>query len=53
MALNPDKTNYLPSSAHIFGIAVVHSATIPPDKPRTVFLEASFWNGQDPILGLF
>ena len=53
MALNPNKTNYLPSSAHIFGIAVVCGAAIPPDKLQTVFLEAGFWNGQDPVLGLF
>ena len=50
---NPNKTSYLPSSAHISGIAVINNAVTLADKPYTVFLEASFWNGQEPILGLF
>jgi len=48
-----DKSNFLPSSAHIFGIAVVNGAASVPDKPRTVLIEAAFWNGQEPVLGLF
>jgi hypothetical protein len=53
MAPIPDKPNYLPSTAHIFGIGVLQVAITPPDKPRTVFLEAGFWTGQEPVLGLF
>jgi len=56
MTPNPgDKPNYLPSSAHVFGIAVMNGAVgALPDKPRTIFLEAGFWTGaQLPILGLF
>ena len=45
--------NYISSSAHIFGIAVVNGATHAPSKPRTVILEAAFWNGDSPVLGLF
>jgi hypothetical protein len=49
----PNVGNPLPSSAHIFGIALVSSAAAIPDKPRTVLIEALFWNGHNPILGLF
>ena len=53
MAPHDNKGGYLPSSAHIFGIAIVTSAVSVPDKPRTVLLEVGFWNGQNPVLGLF
>jgi len=47
------KVNYLPSSTHIFGIAVVNDATSVPERPRTVLLKAAFWTGGEPMLGLF
>lgn len=49
----PKKPDYLPSSAHIYGIAVIVGVTTAAEKPRTVFLEAGFWNGDNTILGLF
>jgi hypothetical protein len=47
------KTSYSPASAHICGIALLHGVSSVPGKPHTVLLEAAFWNGQEPILGLF
>jgi len=44
---------YLASSAHIFGVAIVTGVSSLPDKPRTLLIEAAFWNGGVPILGLF
>jgi len=48
------RTNdFLSSSAHIFGIAQLSSVVSVPDKPWTVILEAGFWNGENPVLGIF
>lgn len=52
-APNNNKSSYLPSSTHIFGITVVNSAVSVPDKPQTVLIEAAFWNRQELVLSLF
>ena len=53
MAPSNGKTDFLPSSAHICGIVLVQGATSIPEKPRSVLLEAAFYNGDEPVLGLF
>jgi len=45
--------DFLSSSAHIFGIAQLSGIVSVPDKPRTVILEAGFWNRENPVLGIF
>ena len=42
-----------PSSAHIYGIAIIDGVAAIPEKPRSLLLEAAFWNGDEPLLGLF
>lgn len=53
MAPNNTNNDYLPSSAHIFGIGIVIDVSSIPDKPRTVLISAAFYTGEGPVLGLF
>lgn len=53
MAPGNGKSDFLPSSAHIYGIVVVQGVSPIPKKPRSVLLEAAFWTGQLPVLGVF
>ena len=45
--------SHQPASAHICGVALLNGVSSVQGKPRTILLEATFWNGQEPILGLF